>query len=628
VGGHTTLPHPPFQKNRLSFRIWQRVMRNLNFKSKIKIMNKSKPKNNLIFYWIPYLVFLAGSFLYFAFFADYLFFYQEKSSLFIFSCDFLKENLHQPGGFLIWLGKFFSTFYFYPPAGAAILSLILTLIIISVSKTLRVLTGNEYRVIPFAIGATLFFLNANYRFFLFNDLGLLFQLSLFLLNIRYPKFLKGWSYVFLTPICFYFTGGFIWVFMFLATFYFIFDRENKGWIRIIALWCISLLTLYLSMEYLFFESGRTLITFPFTDSNTGSQRILFLAVSGIISILPVLAKIKIRLPEKLKISEFLLSLITSVFVVIMLLIIGLRRFDSKSKQYFYVEKLFYEEKFDEVIAYNTANPPNNSLTIFLNNIALCETDRLDDMLFHFLQSPDGKTLFLKWEMVGEILNRGGYFYYTIGMINEAHRWAFENMVMKGHSPEGLKMLIKTDLINANYEVASRYINILKKTLFYRKEAESLERLLFTDTAFNADERLSIKRKTKIENDFFAITDNPYINIETILASDSSNKKAFEYKMAFMLLQKNFKGIAHELPKFEKFGFTRLPVNVEEAAIALSISNKGRLPEMGNLQISKNTEQKWYQYLSVLKQYNNDVKSAEPALKRRFGDTFWYYVFFK
>ncbi len=49
-------------------------------------------------------------------------------------------------------------------------------------------------------------------------------------------------------------------------------------------------------------------------------------------------------------------------------------------------------------------------------------------------------------MAGEILNRGGYFYYTIGMINEAHRWAFENMVMKGLSPEGLKMLIKTEII--------------------------------------------------------------------------------------------------------------------------------------------------------------------------------------
>jgi hypothetical protein len=59
-------------------------------------------------------------------------------------------------------------------------------------------------------------------------------------------------------------------------------------------------------------------------------------------------------------------------------------------------------------------------------------------------------------------------------------------------------------------------------------------------------------------------------------------------MAFMLLQKNYNGIAHELSEFEKFGFTRLPVHIEEAALALAVSNKGRLPDTGNLQISKNT----------------------------------------
>jgi hypothetical protein len=302
--------------------------------------------------------------------------------------------------------------------------------------------------------------------------------------------------------------------------------------------------------------------------------------------------------------------------------------DKKTNQYFHVEKLFYQNKFDEVITFNTANPPTNSLTIFFNNIALCETDKLNDLLFHFPQSPDGKTLFLKWEMVGEILKRGGYFYYTIGMANEAHRWAFENMVMKGHSPEGLKMLIRTELINGNYKVAANYISLLKSTLFYNKEAQAFEKLLFNDTAINANRELGEKRQNRIETDFFSITDDPYINIERILATDSLNKKAFEYKLAFMLLKKDYQGIANELPKFESFGFTKLPVNIEEAAVALEVLNMGRLPDLGNLQISKNTKLRWNQYLTVFQQYGTDPKAAEPALKRQFGNTFWYYAFYR
>ena len=591
-------------------------------------MNQIKTNRKSFLFWIPYLVFFAVSFIYFGFFCNYIYFYQEKSSLFILSGDFLSENLHQPGGLLIWLGKFCSTFYYYPLAGAIILSSILTLNVILASKIIFILTGQNSRIIPFIIGTFLFYLQTDYRFLLFNDLGLLLQMAPFWLVIRYLRFFKGWGAVILAPLWFYVTGGFALVFLLLVTFYLAFDKENKGWLRLIELWCLCFITFYISKEYLFFQSGKALLTFPFSDYNTRSQQILFFSTAAFISMLPVISKIRFRLPYKPGISDFPGSLIASIILVIILAIIGIRRFDNKVKQYFYVENLFYQNKFNEVIAFNTSNPPTNSLTIFLNNIALCETDKLDDLLFHFPQSPEGKTLFLKWDIVGEVLNRGGYFYYTIGMINEAHRWAFENMVMKGHSPEGLKMLIRTELINANYEVAARYINILKKTLFYKKVAKSFEKLLFNDAAINRDKELGEKRQNKVENDFFSITDNPYINIEMILTSDSLNRRAFEYKMAFMLLKKNYKGIAQELPNFDKFGFTRLPVHIEEAAVALSVSNRGILPAMGDLQVSKNTELRWNQYLTVLQQYGNDLKSAEPVLKRRFGDTFWYYIFYK
>ena len=434
-------------------------------------MNQSKSNSKTFLSWLPYLVFFAGTSIYFGFFGNYIFFYQEKASLFIFSTDFLFENLHQPGGFLIWIGKFFSTFYYFPFAGTLVLSVFMTLIVILISEINFILSGHYSKVFSLIIGASLFYLQTDYRFLLFNVLGILIQLALFWFILKYLHPLKGWAAIIIAPLLIYATGGFAWVFLLTVTLYFVFNKENKGWIRLISLWGFGIATFYISKEYLFFLSGKTLLTFPFSDHDTGSQQVLFISVAGIISFIPVISKFRIRLPGKLKVSDFTASIITSLILILILSIIGILRFDNKIKQYFYVENLFYQKKFSEVIAFNTSNPTSNSLTIFLNNIALCETDKLDDMLFHFVQSADGKTLFLKWDLAGEVLNRGGFFYYTIGMINEAHRWAFENMVMKGQSPEGLKMLIKTELINGNYEVASRYINILKKTLFYRNEAK-------------------------------------------------------------------------------------------------------------------------------------------------------------
>ena len=572
-------------------------------------------------------MFYAGSFIYFGFFGNYEFFYQEKSSLFIFSFDFLRENLHQPGGLLIWLAKFLSTFFYFPVAGAVIVSTVMTLIILSISKIIGLLTGKDVKIFPFTIGLTLFWLQTEYRFLLHNNLGILIQLALFWLTIKYLNKVNGWIPVATAPLWYFVTGGFAWVFSLMLTFCFIFDKEKKGWIKIIVLWCLNFLIIFISKEILFFQPIKILLFFPFTDI-AGLQQIFFLSVTGILSFLPLISIIKLRGPSKISISAFTRSIVISIFIILILFIIGLQRFDKKVEQYFHVENLFYQHKYNEVIAFNAANPSTNSLTIFLNNIALCETDKLNDLLFHFPQSSDGQALFLKWEMSREILRRGGYFYYTIGMVNEAHRWAFENMVMKGHSPEGLKMLIRTELITGNYQVASKYIDILKNTIFYKKEANAFEKLLFNDSAVNADPELGEKRKNRLKSDFFSITDDPYINIERILATDSLNRNAFEYKLAFLLLKKDYQGIAKELPKFQSLGFTKLPANVEEATVALSLLNKGNLADLGNIQVTRDTELRWIQFLTIFQQYGANPKAAEPALRKQFGNTFWYYAFYR
>jgi hypothetical protein len=214
------------------------------------------------------------------------------------------------------------------------------------------------------------------------------------------------------------------------------------------------------------------------------------------------------------------------------------------------------------------------------------------------------------------------------MINEAHRWAFENMVMDGHTPEGLKLLIRTELINGNYQMASKYISLLDKTFFYKKEARAFEKFLFNDTAVESDPQLGSKRKNKIRSDFFAITDNPIINVERILFNDTLCRKAFEYRIAFSLIKKDFKLITAMLPEFEKLGYTRLPVHVEEAVMAISLADSGRLPQMGNLKISKASETRWTQFLTLFQQYGSNPRAAEPALRSQFGNTFWYWAFYK
>lgn len=590
-------------------------------------MNLLKSYRITLFPRLPLLAFFVSVFIYFGFFGNYVLFYQEKFSLFIFSFDFLKENLHQPGGLLIWLGKLFSTFLYHPITGALVITAILSLNVWFISEIIKFLSGKNAIVPSIIAGIIMFYVQTDYQFFIFNTLGILLQLIIFYISIKYLKLLQGWIPLIFMPFLYLATGGFAWIFMILFSLWLSMGKENKKWIKLLLFLGISYLSFYISKELLFFQTTRILLTFPFTELNIGTNHTFFPGLCGVLSLLPILIKIKFMVPEKLTLAKPTGLFIASVVILVLMGAVSYVRYDKKTSNYFYVEKLFYQKKYNEIIAFNTKNQPTNQLTIYLNNIALCETNQLNDKLFSFPQDADGGTLYLKWEMYGEILRRGGYFYYTIGMVNEAHRWAFENMVMKGHTPEGLKTLIKTELISGNYKVASRYINLLKKTFYYRSEALMYEKMLFNDSALNADPELGEKRKTRLQTDFFAITDDPYINLGRIMLTDTLNRKAFDYMMAIQMIKKNYQGISTLLPRFSSLGYKQFPVNIEEAATALSVLNDGTLPDLGGIIISSNTTNRWNQYLAVFQQYGTNPKAAEPALKRQFGNTFWYYVFY-
>ncbi len=216
---------------------------------------------------------------------------------------------------------------------------------------------------------------------------------------------------------------------------------------------------------------------------------------------------------------------------------------------------------------------------------------------------------------------------AFAMTNEAQRWAYEYMVMHGNTPEGMKMLIKTELVNGNYKMAVKYISILKKSVFYRKEARKYEKMLFNDAAVNADAELGAKRKLRPKHDFFVLSDEPRANIDLVLAADSTNQMAVQYKFASLMLQKDLPKIAQALPLLEKAGFSQIPKNIEEAAVACSLLKIAPLPELKQLKLALNAEQRYTQYYKIFQQNSSNKLRAKQALSRNFADTFWYYVFF-
>jgi hypothetical protein len=102
----------------------------------------------------------------------------------------------------------------------------------------------------------------------------------------------------------------------------------------------------------------------------------------------------------------------------------------------------------------------------------------------------------------------------------------------------------------------------------------------------------------------------------------------DYKLAFLLLKKDFKSIAQLLPKLEGYGYRKMPVHIEEAALEFKVLKLGPLPQPGNLTFRPETEIRWGDFILTFKGFNNNLKAAESTLRSKFGDTFWYYAFYR
>lgn len=590
-------------------------------------MKANDLKTNWILQILTYLSFGILTTFYLIQFAGYIFFYQEKSTLFLFSFSYLAESFNQPGGFLVWLTEFQTAFYFYPLAGALIVSVEICIIIFLITQIGKVLAGKTFFFIPFLTGAILFYLQTNYQYLAFNNLGIFLQILMFYVTIRFLKGTKMWIAVGLFPGWYLLTGSFSFILLILMTIYFLIYREKGSLIKLVVLYLLGIMFFIIAQEFLFFHTIKTLLQFPFPVQNIGGQKQLFFIVVAVISFLPLIFRFHPKSFGKMKMGNFQLLQTAPFLVIAVFAVLSVYRIDKKNIHYFNVEKLFYERKYDQLIAYNKQTISMNILTNFLNNIALAETGKLNDMLFQFPQSPDGSTLFLKWELTAEVLKRGGYFYWSLGMINESQRWAYEYMVMHGNTPEGIKMLIRTELINGNYKVAQKYISILKQSVFYSNEAVKYEKLLFNDSAVEKDAELGPKKQRKIKQDFFVMVENPLANIDLILAADSTNRIAVEYKFAWLLLQKDFENVTKLLPLLKSTGLDRIPKNIEEAVVAYSLLNLGKYPEFEGFEINPQTVIRFNEYYKIFRQYSGNKQQAQIAL-RDYSDTFWYHVFFR
>jgi hypothetical protein len=563
------------------------------------------------------------SFIYYLFLGDGIFFSQENNSLFIFSADYFEKFSDKPGGLLVYVANFLTQFYYSSLAGSFIISFLLILIFLILHQIARFLHASESFCLLFTLlpSVILMLLQTRYDLHLQQILGFLIVLCWFFITIWMEKTFFRIISVILVPLLYYFAGSFTIVYLGLYIAYCLFYLKGRSrYLVPLSLMVSAAVTFIVYKEVIFLQPVSRLVAYPLFLNETSRTTHFLTLFSCLLILLPYIIKTtgSVVVNTKISRSVTLITLLTIFPLSIWLLI---RNYDPVIANVLRSERMVYAHDWDGVIRMNEKLQSTNILEQYYYNLALSEKGELCSRMFFARQSYGSLSLTLIRN--DEQSHRAMYFYYAIGLTSEAHHLAFEQMVQHGYRPENIKMLIKTELINGNYKIAERYINVLKATIHYKKWAAKYEKMLFNPAIVKSDAELGAKLRLMPKKDFFILTDD-FRNLETLVSENPDNRIAFEYKMAKLLLEKDLMELGSEINKFRGLGYDHFPRHIEEAIVSLVNITK-EFPDMGGASISHDTDQRFIEYFAELKPFKGNRKLIEKEIKKTEKNTFWYYL---
>ncbi|MBR6979213.1 MAG: hypothetical protein IKH88_05200 [Prevotella sp.] len=121
--------------------------------------------------------------------------------------------------------------------------------------------------------------------------------------------------------------------------------------------------------------------------------------------------------------------------------------------------------------------------VAMKNLALFRNGLIgDEMYYYRIGSKESNTPIVVRMM--QVVGKQLYFHY--GLVNYCFRWCMEDGVEYGNCAEFIKYMAKCSLMNEEWKLAEKYINILKNTKYHRAWAEQQEKYLHNKQAMLKD----------------------------------------------------------------------------------------------------------------------------------------------
>ncbi|MBN2410181.1 hypothetical protein JXQ31_00730 [candidate division KSB1 bacterium] len=593
---------------------------------------------NRIYLFVLLFAFSLFYFIYFLLRVNPALIYQQQEPVFFFTYPFFKEFLTYPGGIADFIGSFLSQFYYYPWAGAVVLTVICWFVSMNTKWLLEKISGKKINIVFYIIPALFALaLHSQYNYLLASSSGFIFSLlffNLYLLGRRLPVSGRSILLLLLGISLYYIAGGFLLMFVVLNLFYELLFSKNYPSLVINI---ILLLLPYVAQNFLFLISLKDAYLFLLSldiELRTGILSVFLYALYPVLLITVYFLLKKQTVDEKKREKDSLLQFknkilapfVQGAIIVFVFLFVVLYSFNRITKRLNTIDYLARKGMWQDILHKHKNMEFSYLYETYETNRALYFTGQLLEGMFSYPQlwGTDGLCLPFTSTLLTPLHQSDLDF--DLGYVNESLHWAYEAVSVCGETSWNLQRLAILHILKNENQSAKRCLGNLEKTLQFRRWAKHYSKLMENESLRYSDPVLKhIYPRIQTAN-FMNFDDVPVANLEQLFKLDPGNKMAFEYLMAHYLMNKELNKIRAKLEYFKKLKYPALPRHIQEALMIYQ-NLTGQKQLLNGYKYNRKLEARFSAFQQVMVRFKNNKNAAQNTLKQSFGDTYWYYVLY-
>ena len=457
--------------------------------------------------------------------------FQEQNQLFLFTWDYLLDHLSRAGGLADYIAEFITQFNCIPWLGAALLAALL------VALQYRVWMAGKQNDgwYPLSFIPSILMLIGMGDIYVMPSHAVAICMALGCFRLYRKTKNYGLFELIAIPALYWLAGPAMWIFAVLSVIMKIAEHGFDG-----RSFAFGLAGLVYPALLVILAHYTLLNQYPMKAAIFGIGYYRMPLVVPAIQL--VTAGSAVLIPLLLEaLPEFRKPVVPAIVLTLLLAYptyLGLSRsYDEGTQQAIALDQLVRQERWEDAVTAAKKYMPQSPECYVNLNLALCMSGHSVDDITGFRQC--GTEGLIMPRVRDFISNVGSYeVFWRLGMVNSSLRYAFDSQESEMNNQKSgrhISRIAECHIVNGNWQLAEKYLDILSHSLFYRKWA--LERKAMIEGKAEPDPLYLYLQTVRFKEDFLFHYPEMGRTLAKLYQENNTNAMAAWYFNAWVALMK-------------------------------------------------------------------------------------------